>query len=158
MSDDRPVVAETVGDETVVAWPLIFRERFSRTIGGERSRWVVLWTVLAGLFATGFSITILAVSLGTVARDLGTDTTLLTWTVTGPLKATDKLAKQLREDGVPKVEDGKATAATFASSVKSLRASYAEAKTAAQALSTDDAAAFSIAVQGIAAGLRRATR
>lgn len=48
---------------------------------------MLLWTVLAGLFATGFSITILAVSLGTVAHDLGSSTTLLTWTVTGPFLA-----------------------------------------------------------------------
>ena len=87
MSDDRTVVAETVGDEAVVAWPLIFRQRLARSRGGERSQWVVLWTVLAGLFSTGFSITILAVSLGTVARDLDADTTLLTWAVTGPLLA-----------------------------------------------------------------------
>src|SRR5262249_14352278 len=42
---------------------------------------------LAGLFATGFTITILAVSLGDVARDLGASETALTWTVTGPFLA-----------------------------------------------------------------------
>jgi EmrB/QacA subfamily drug resistance transporter len=43
-----------------------------------------LWTVLTGLLATGFSITILAVSLGTVARDLDASPSLVTWAVTGP--------------------------------------------------------------------------
>src|SRR5439155_1755142 len=53
----------------------------------DRYRWWVLWTALAGLFATGFTITILAVSLGDVARDLGASETALTWTVTGPFLA-----------------------------------------------------------------------
>jgi MFS family permease len=71
-----------------VAWPLLFRERFARRPpGDDRSRWIVLTTVLTGLFAVGFSITIIAVSLGAIARDLGSSTTLLTWAVTGPLLA-----------------------------------------------------------------------
>jgi EmrB/QacA subfamily drug resistance transporter len=44
----------------------------------------VLWTLLVGLLATGFSITILAVSLDTVAADLGASHALITWAVTGP--------------------------------------------------------------------------
>jgi len=40
--------------------------------------------VLAGLFATGFTITIVAVSLGDIAKDLGTSPETLTWAVTGP--------------------------------------------------------------------------
>jgi EmrB/QacA subfamily drug resistance transporter len=53
----------------------------------DRSHWITLTTVLTGLFAVGFSITILAVSLRTIARDLGSSTTVLTWAVTGPLLA-----------------------------------------------------------------------
>lgn len=41
--------------------------------------------VLTGLFATGFSITILAVSLPKVAHDLHSSPEDLTWVVTGPL-------------------------------------------------------------------------
>jgi len=47
----------------------------------------VLWAVLGGLFATSFSITILAVSLGDIARDLGSSKSALTWTITGPFLA-----------------------------------------------------------------------
>lgn len=45
----------------------------------------MLVAVLTGLFATGFSITILAVSLPEVARDLHSSPADLTWVVTGPL-------------------------------------------------------------------------
>lgn len=75
------------GDEVpVVAWPFLFSHRIHRRLrDSDRYRWWVLVTVLTGLFATGFTITILAVSLGTVARDLDTRATALTWVVTGPL-------------------------------------------------------------------------
>jgi len=75
------------GEEVpVVAWPRLWRERLGRRVrSSDRYRRWVLWTVLAGLFATGFTITILAVSLGTVARDVHSSPTALTWIVTGPL-------------------------------------------------------------------------
>src|SRR3954447_3465076 len=75
------------GDEVpVVAWPFLFRHRIHHQLRtSDRYPWWVLVTVLAGLFATGFTITILAVSLGIVAKDLDTTATSLTWVVTGPL-------------------------------------------------------------------------
>jgi EmrB/QacA subfamily drug resistance transporter len=75
------------GDEVpIVAWPFLFQHRLHHRLrASDRYRWWVLVTVLTGLFATGFTITILAVSLGTVATDLGTSSTSLTWVVTGPL-------------------------------------------------------------------------
>jgi MFS family permease len=67
---------------------MLLRKRIGRHVReSDRYRWWVLWTALAGLFATGFTITILAVSLGDVARDLGASETALTWTVTGPFLA-----------------------------------------------------------------------
>lgn len=87
---ESPLVVEYPGGEEVpaVAWPMLLRERFGRRVReSDRYRWWVLWTALAGLFATGFTITILAVSLGDVARDLGASETALTWTVTGPFLA-----------------------------------------------------------------------
>jgi EmrB/QacA subfamily drug resistance transporter len=92
MDRDResPLVVEYPGGEEVpaVAWPMLLRERLGRHVReSDRYRWWVLWTALAGLFATGFTITILAVSLGDVARDLGASETALTWTVTGPFLA-----------------------------------------------------------------------
>jgi EmrB/QacA subfamily drug resistance transporter len=85
-----PLVVEYPGGEEVpvVAWPMLLRERLGRRARkSDRYRWWVLWTTLAGLFATGFTITILAVSLGDVSRDLGASETALTWTVTGPFLA-----------------------------------------------------------------------
>ncbi len=74
------------GDEVpVVGWPFLFEHRIRRFRDGERSPWLVLVAVLTGLFATGFSITILAVSLPEVARDLHSAPEDLTWVVTGPL-------------------------------------------------------------------------
>ena len=82
---DHPVVVDLAGEEPVVAWPLLLRDRLGRRVPPlRRTPRLVLATVLVGLFATGFSITILAVSLGDVARDLDSSRTLLTWTVTGP--------------------------------------------------------------------------
>ncbi len=87
---ESPLVVEYPGGEEVpaVAWPMLLRKRIGRHVReSDRYRWWVLWTALAGLFATGFTITILAVSLGDVARDLGASETALTWTVTGPFLA-----------------------------------------------------------------------
>ncbi|HYV59326.1 MAG TPA: MFS transporter, partial [Acidimicrobiia bacterium] len=87
---EAPLVVEYPGGEEVpaVAWPMLLRDRFGRRVRrSDRYRWWVLWTTLAGLFATGFTITILAVSLGDVSRDLGASETALTWTVTGPFLA-----------------------------------------------------------------------
>jgi EmrB/QacA subfamily drug resistance transporter len=54
----------------------------------ERARtrpWLVLTTALAGVFATGVTVTLLSVSLVTIARDLDSTTGTLTWLVTGPM-------------------------------------------------------------------------
>lgn len=45
----------------------------------------MLATALAGVFATGVTVTLLSVSLVSIARDLGTSTGTLTWLVTGPM-------------------------------------------------------------------------
>src|SRR5438132_4043725 len=92
MSDehDVDVAIEAPGAEEVVVlpWPALFRHRVARRIEeSDRYRWWVLWTVLAGLFSVGFTITILAVSLPRIAADLHSDTTTLTWVITGPLLA-----------------------------------------------------------------------
>jgi EmrB/QacA subfamily drug resistance transporter len=72
----------------VVPWPLLLRARVSaRVETSDRYRWWVLWTVLAGLFSVGFTITILSVSLPRIATDLHSDTATLTWVITGPLLA-----------------------------------------------------------------------
>jgi EmrB/QacA subfamily drug resistance transporter len=72
----------------VVPWPLLLQRRVAERVErSSRFPWLVLWTVLLGLFAVGFTITILAVSLSTIADDVGSTKTTLTWVITGPLLA-----------------------------------------------------------------------
>ncbi len=89
-SAPETVLADYSGVEEVpaVAWPLLLRERLRRRVReSDRYRWWVLWSVLSGLFAAGFTITVLAVSIPDIARDLDTDRTTLAWIVTGPFLA-----------------------------------------------------------------------
>jgi len=88
---DPDMVVEVVGEESVVAWPLWWRARpratmERRRVGGHNP-WLLLATVLTGLFATGFSVTILAVSIPEIADDLGSSTSVLTFVITGPFLA-----------------------------------------------------------------------
>ena len=52
--------------------------------GDRYKRWVLL-TALAGMFATTFPVTLLAVSLSTIAEDFGTSETLIAWVISAPL-------------------------------------------------------------------------
>jgi EmrB/QacA subfamily drug resistance transporter len=80
-----PPGAEEVG---VVPWPLLLRRWMAqRVAASDRGRWIVLSASLFGLFTVGFTITILAVSLPRIARDLETTPATLTWVITGPLLA-----------------------------------------------------------------------
>lgn len=91
MSDRAtPFVSDAPGGEEVpvIAWPLLFRSRIHHKVrSSDHYPWWVLVTVLAGLFASGFTITIMAVSLKDIASELGTSETSLTWVVTGPFLA-----------------------------------------------------------------------
>jgi EmrB/QacA subfamily drug resistance transporter len=72
----------------VVPWPLLLRRRVAaRVESSSKFPWLVLGTVLFGLFAVGFTITILAVSLSSIADDVGSTKSTLTWVITGPLLA-----------------------------------------------------------------------
>jgi EmrB/QacA subfamily drug resistance transporter len=84
------LVVEAVGLEEVgaVPWPLLWRERVhGRLRDHDRYGWIVLVTALFGLLAVTFTITILAVSIPTIAEDFDTSTTSLTWLITGPVLA-----------------------------------------------------------------------
>jgi EmrB/QacA subfamily drug resistance transporter len=88
---EPPLISESPGADEVpaVAWPLLFRARLKQRVHAhDKYPWLVLIAVLVGLFASGFDITIFAVSLRDVANDLGTTPSALTWVVTGPLLAT----------------------------------------------------------------------
>lgn len=81
------VLADYSGVEEVpgIAWPALLRDRLRRRVReSDRYRWWVLWSVLSGLFAVGFTITVLAVSIPDIARDFDTSRTTLAWIVTGP--------------------------------------------------------------------------
>jgi len=72
----------------VVPWPLMLRERVvERMAGSPRYPWIVLAVALFGLFSVGFTITILSVSIPRIADEMGSDTSTITWVVTGPLLA-----------------------------------------------------------------------
>ncbi|HEB90909.1 MAG TPA: MFS transporter, partial [Deltaproteobacteria bacterium] len=62
--------------------------RIRKGLAGHPShrRWV-LWTCLAGGFATTFTITILGVSLRSIALDLGTQVSTIAWVMTAPMLA-----------------------------------------------------------------------
>jgi MFS family permease len=52
--------------------------------GGRYPTWVLL-AALAGMFATTFPITILTVSLGAIAEELGTTETTIAWVISAPM-------------------------------------------------------------------------
>src|SRR5207302_10234134 len=87
---DADVAIEAPGAEevAVLPWPSLFRHRLVRRVeSSDRYEWWVLWTVLAGLFSVGVTITILAVSLPRMAADLHSDTMTLSCVITGRLLA-----------------------------------------------------------------------
>ncbi len=53
---------------------------------GTYQRWVLI-TCLVGVFATSFPVTILAVSLGDIAKDFDTSETTIAWVVSAPMLA-----------------------------------------------------------------------
>lgn len=89
MDDDDAFPGEFVVDEVpVIDWPRLWRARIARRVHtSDRYRWWALGATLVGLFATGFSITIISVSLSAIAKDLGSTVSGLTWAVTGPMLA-----------------------------------------------------------------------
>jgi len=87
--DDRAAFpGEFPGTEEVpiLDWAGLWRERLAARVrrSDRYSIWVLV-TALTGLFASGFTITVLAVSIPDIADDLGTSERALTWVVSGPL-------------------------------------------------------------------------
>src|SRR5215216_678247 len=71
-----------------VAWSgMTARERTSPRVGTPGNPWVVLLVVLGGLFTVSVTITLLAVSLVDIAADFGTTTSVVNWTIIGPMLA-----------------------------------------------------------------------
>ena len=75
-----------VDEVSVVPWTMMFPRKVARKMGITR-KWATLFVVLAGLVATSSTITVLVVSLQTIATDLGSSVTVLNWSITGPMLA-----------------------------------------------------------------------
>ncbi len=87
---DADMVVEAPGTDELgsVPWPLLLRHRVQGRIEThDRGPWIVLATALFGLLAVTCTITILAVSIPTIADDFGASETTLTWLITGPVLA-----------------------------------------------------------------------
>ncbi len=92
----------TMGSEagSDLNWIMMLRERVqTRAAGSSRYRWWVLCTLLAGLLALNFTFTIFTVDLSTVAVQLHTNVTVLSWTMVGPLLAYGLAAPILGKTG-----------------------------------------------------------
>lgn len=61
-------------------------KKVAKRIGLNRA-WATLIVVLGGLFAVSSTITVLVVSLDTIATDLGSTTSTVNWALTGPMLA-----------------------------------------------------------------------
>jgi EmrB/QacA subfamily drug resistance transporter len=84
LASDAPGVEEA----NALPWPLLLRQRVAdRVEASERYPWMVLATVLLGLFSVGSTITILAISVPAIADDLGSDDNTISWVTTGPILA-----------------------------------------------------------------------
>lgn len=81
-----PLDSAGVDEIGVVPWPILLRRRIAHRVGIDR-RWAILIVVLSGLFTVGFTITILAVSLQTIADDFDSSVATMSWTITGPMLA-----------------------------------------------------------------------
>ncbi len=72
----------------VLDWAALFRDRIGKRVHrSDRYRWFALWAALAGLFASGCTITIISVSLDRIADDLDSKVGTIAWAVTGPMLA-----------------------------------------------------------------------
>lgn len=70
----------------VVPWPILLRRWIGDRVPIER-HWAVLVVVLSALFTVGFTITILVVSLGSIAEELNSSISVVSWSITGPMLA-----------------------------------------------------------------------
>lgn len=82
--------APGVDEVGVLPWQAVRGKRFVRKVAkriGLNRAWATLIVVLSGLFAVSATITVLVVSLDTIATDLNTDTSTINWALTGPMLA-----------------------------------------------------------------------
>lgn len=84
----RTLNVDSVGvDEVgVVPWPILLRRWIGQRVPIDH-HWAVLTVVLSALFTVGFTITILVVSLGSIAEEFETSISVISWSITGPMLA-----------------------------------------------------------------------
>ena len=70
----------------VMPWPILLRRWIGRKVPIDH-HWAVLVVVLSALFTVGFTITILVVSLGSIAEEFDSSISLISWSITGPMLA-----------------------------------------------------------------------
>ena len=73
---------DAIGARGPAAWRSAIQARLER--GGRYPSWV-LFAALAGMFATTFPVTILAVSLSSIAGEFGTSETTIAWVSSAPM-------------------------------------------------------------------------
>ena len=79
--ESSTILAAGVDEVGVVPWPTLFAHRVARKVGITRS-WATLIVILTCLFTVSFPMTLLVVSLDTIAKDLNTTAFILSWVIT----------------------------------------------------------------------------
>lgn len=101
-TDPGSAALGTIGSEAAsdLNWIMLLRAKVqARAEGSSRYPWWVLCSLLAGLLALNFTFTIFTVDLSTVANQLHTSVTVLSWTMVGPLLAYGLAAPILGKTG-----------------------------------------------------------
>ncbi len=75
------------GSSSVPYWVMLRRSMGERAAKSPRYQWWVLCALLSGLLALNFTFTVFNIALVPISKEFRTSTSVLTWTLTGPLLA-----------------------------------------------------------------------
>ena len=75
-----------VDEVSVIPWSLLLRQKLVQRVGVSRRK-ATLGVLLGCVFTVSFMITLLVVSLKTVADDLNSTTGVISWAITAPMLA-----------------------------------------------------------------------
>ena len=75
-----------VDEVSVIPWSLLIRQKIVQRVGVSRRK-ATLVVLLSCVFTVSFMITLLVVSLKTVADDLNSTTAIISWAITAPMLA-----------------------------------------------------------------------